>query len=170
MNSNIPTVDSVRTISGKGPWDTKSGGKLEVLFEFSAEFVQEEYFNYNQEELDNLPTDIRGFRAYSVRNLGRGKIGAHEWHKLRTEFVFALDGSAEWECEDLKGGKKVFTLKSGMGVCNPPFILHTYKALGDNVRLLVLANTMFDTNDAKTQDIYSAEAFHELQAQYRDNS
>lgn len=158
------SVDRVLKIEGKGPWPTKSGGQLDMLFGLPFEQIQDMFFSYNQKELDELPRDIRGLRAYSVRGLKEGSVGAGEWHKVRSELVFAISGAAEWSCEDMHGNEKTLRLERGSGVFTPSFILHTYKALEDDTRLLVISNTVFDADDEATKDSYPAETFKFLQA------
>ena len=165
-----PSVDGVQVIDSKGPWDTKSGGKLNVLFGLPFDVLQSQYFNYAQGELDKIAYDIRGLRAYSVSELAHGSVGANEWHRVRTELVFAISGSARWTCEDLYGGKRELILDSTTAVLTPPFVIHTYEALDDNTKLLVVTNTLFLPEDPTTHDTYSRESFHELQSQYASKS
>lgn len=168
MSKNVAyaSVDSVKKIDGAGPWKTKSDGKLDMLFGLPLDAVQELMFCYNKYELNKLPSDIRGLRAYSVRDLKKNSVGAGEWHKVRSELVFALSGAAEWSCEDVYGGNKTLRLERGSGVYTPSFIFHTYKVLEDDTRLLVISNTIFDANDEATKDSYSAETFKFIQAKH----
>jgi len=100
-----PTVEDIVVIEGKGPWGTKSGGKLNVLFGLPLGLLQEKFFDYNKTELEAVPTDIRGLRSYVVSGLTKGAVGANEWHKLRNEIVFAAKGRFRWSCEDVHGNK-----------------------------------------------------------------
>lgn len=158
----MSSIDDVIKIEGQGPWQTKSGGQLNMLFQLKLDFILNHYLSYDESEAHKLPRDIRGLRAYSVRGIVKNHIGAGEWHKLRTELVFILNGAASWRCEDSSGKKKVIYLKQGVGVLTPPYILHTYKALEDEVWLLVIASTLFNADDKQTQDTYSKETFMQL--------
>lgn len=161
------TINDVKVIELRGPWNSKSGGELSVLFAIPFDVLQEQYFNYKQEELDAIPADIRGLRAYAVRKIPKGSIGANEWHRVRNELVFALGGDVRWTCEDVYGARKEFVLNSGTGIWNPPYVLHTYQAESEGVGVLVIANTLFDPDNPATHDSNSAESFKELQALYR---
>lgn len=158
------SVDNVKEIYGNGPWHSKSGGELQVLFNLPFDVMRTFSSDYDPAELASIPTDIRGLRSYRVTGIPRGAIGANEWHKLRRELVFATEGTVRWTCEDTAGRKKVITLDGQRGALVPPGILHTYEALTDNASLLVIANTIFIPEDPSTHDSYSAESFKELQA------
>ena len=162
----VPTVDDVQVIEAHGPWGTKSGGKLNVVFAMPLATVQDRYLHYEDAELGQVPFDIRGLRAYTVRGLPSTRIGGTEWHRIREEMIFALEGSVRWTCEDLLGGKRDFTLDVGVGVWMPPFILHTYEVREEGSGLLVIANTLFVPDDPRTHDTYSMEMFREFQSQY----
>lgn len=118
---------------------------------------------HNREELNKIPEDIRGLRSYSVRGLPKDKIGGTEFHRIREELVFGLEGRVLWKCEDIYGGRREFELSSQKGVWVPPFVLHTYHTLEENSGLLVLANTLFNPDDPRTHDTYSREEFRKLQ-------
>ena len=162
----IPTVNDVQIIEASGPWNTKSGGKLSVVFAMPLATVQDRFLHYEAAELGRVPCDIRGLRAYTVRDLPNGRIGGTEWHRIREEMVFALDGSVRWMCEDLLGGQRDFTLDIDVGVWMPPFILHTYEVKEERSGLFVIANTLFVPDDPRTHDTYSMETFRELQTEY----
>lgn len=162
----IATVDKVRTIESRGPWDTKSGGKLNVLFGLGNDVIQADFFSYQPLELSKIPADVRGLRSYRVSDLVKGSIGAKEWHRLRNELVFVLEGAVKWTCEDVYGGKQEFIIDGQSGVWTPPFILHTYEAIADNTQILVIANTLFLPDDPRTHDTYTTDEFRELQTQY----
>lgn len=168
--SRYPSIEKIEILNGGGPWQTKSGGQLDVLFQLPIDFIQQQYFNYEEERLRELPIDIRGLRAYSVQKINKGSKGAGEWHKLRSELVFAIDGSAKWTCEDIHGSKETVILSNGAGVYTPPGIMHTYTALEDDTRLLVISNTLFDATNPSTQDSYTIESFQQLQAQCREGN
>ncbi len=165
---NFPTVDQIQVIEARGPWTTKSGGQLNVVMAMDFGKVQDQYLHYEDNELARVPEDIRGLRIYTVRDLPKGSIGGTEWHRIREEMVFGLEGSVHWECEDVFGEKREFTLSAVLGVWMPPFILHTYQAREEGSGLLVFANTLFIPNNPRTHDTYSTEAFRELQVQRRN--
>ena len=162
FTDNFPSVHDIEIIKGKGPWDTKSGGELNVLFGLSHDTLHLKFLTYNQEELRGIPYDIRGLRAYTVEGLQRNKIGANEWHKLRNELVFTIKGVMSWRCEDLHGEVRKFKLKKGAGLLIPHHILHTYHVESDYAEILVVANTLFIPDNPATHDTYPQEAFHKL--------
>ena len=164
---NPSRVDKIQVLDARGPWQTKSGGKLMVAFTLPFDVVQQRYFAYDQEELKKVPEDIRGLRIYTVRDLPQGPIGGTEFHRIREEIIYGLEGKIKMECEDLFGGKKKFILTPEKGIWMPPFILHTYKMMEEKSGLLVIANTLFNPDDPRTHDTYSLEVFRQLQ---KDNS
>lgn len=164
--NDVPTVEDIRVVETCGPWETKSGGQLEVLFALSLNEVWVKCFGYRDEELDRIPKDIRGLRAYIVRGLPEGGIGGKEFHRIREELVFVLAGSMLWVCEDLFGGRKEFILDPSVGIWMPPFIMHTCTVLEEDSVFLIVANTLFDPDDPRTHDTYSREAFRELQTEH----
>lgn len=166
---NMPPVDRVEQLPGRGPWSTKSGGQLDVLFQLPIDFLHKTFLSFGLEDTQAIPKDIRGLRAYVVSEISKGSVGAGEWHKLRSELVFALDGSAEWKCRDVYGKEKIILLKRGCGAFTPPYIMHSYTALEDNTRLLVIASTLFDADDERTHDSYSMELFRKLQAAHKND-
>jgi hypothetical protein len=166
----LPTVDDVRTIERKGPWDTKSGGQLSVLMSIPLGTIESGYFRYESSELQHISQDVRGLRVYTVHSLQRGQIGANEWHRIRNELVFAMHGIVKWNCEDAYGAKREFILDEKTGVWTPPFILHTYETIQGVGELLVVANTLFMPDDPSTHDTYPSEAFQELQEQLKTSA
>ena len=156
------SVEDVREFKTKGPWTTKSDGLLKVLCAFSQELI-DEFFKYNSEEIGKIPGDIRGLRIYTVRGVAEKKIGGIEFHHIREEIVFGLEGSFLWRCEDLFGGTCEFTITPECGVWMPSYILHTYSALESGSGLIVLCNTLFDPDDPQTHDTYSSDEFRVLQ-------
>ena len=169
MNSRVtlPTVSQIRLVSTRGPWDTKSGGVLTVLFALSVDEVHE-FLTYDEEELKRIPNDfdIRGLRSYSVKGLPNEREGGGEFHRIHKEFIFLLTVSTEWEFEDLYGEKLHATLTPKQGVYLPPFTLHSYKACEAGSSFMVLANTLFDPDRKETHDTYSCDEFQNLQRQF----
>lgn len=164
---SLHTIKDIQIIDGAGSWPTKSGGKLNVLFGIPFDLLSDKYFHYELSEIKKLTSDIQGLRAYIVSNLKNGSIGANEWHKIRSEMVFVLSGKVRWDSEDIYGSKHSVILQKNIGVWIPPYILHTYTALDDYVKILVLANTLFNAEDPSTQDTYSTELFRQLQAEMK---
>ncbi|OGZ15147.1 MAG: hypothetical protein A3G11_02085 [Candidatus Lloydbacteria bacterium RIFCSPLOWO2_12_FULL_51_9] len=162
----FPTVLDIHVFEAGGPWKTKSGGNLAIQFGAPGIPFQMimEYFQYEAEDLSRQK-DLKGFRIYTVRDLPAGTIGGTEWHRVRQEMVFALDGKVEWECEDVSGNHRSFVLDGVVGIWMPPYILHAYKAQVQGSGLLVVANTLFYPEDKATHDTYSQETFRDLQAE-----
>jgi hypothetical protein len=124
----FPTVKDVQIIERRGPWSTKSGGELNVLFGLPFDQLKDQYFDYETAELLKIHEDVRGLRAYFVSKLPKDAIGANEWHRIRNELVFALNGPVEWTFEDFYAEKETIVLDENNGVWIPNFILHSYKA------------------------------------------
>lgn len=164
--SVVPSVQDVVLTGAQGPWNTKSDGILMMLFQLPIKAIRDRFLRYEPEEVERLfPNDVRGLRVYTIRDLAKGKVGGTEWHRIRQEMVFVLDGSVRWICADLYGGIRHLILDSGYGVSMPPFILHTYEVREAGSGLLVVANTLFDPEDPATHDTYPMEAFHQLRDQ-----
>ncbi len=161
---NPLTVESVIEIETKGPWKTKSDAELRVLFAMPHANLLE-FLRYDENELGQLPENIKGLRSYSVRGIRKGNKGGIEFHRIRKELLFGLEGVFNIECEDVYGNKKDFELDSQRGIYIPSFVLHTYKTIEDG-GLLVIANTLFNPDDPRTHDSYSQETFRWLQGQY----
>ena len=158
----ISDIGNVRMLRAQGPWETKSGGSLEVAVAIPWKELENVFFDYDREELQRLAIDIRGFRIYRISGLALGRIGGNEFHRVRTEMAFCIRGSVLWTCQDLEGRKTGLVLCPGVGILLPPFIMHTYKVLEDASELEVVANTIFVPDDKRTHDTYSADAFREL--------
>jgi len=156
--SDFPSVADVQVFEARGPWDTKSGGELKVLFALPLTTLLDCYLKYKPSDLE---PDIRGLRVYTVGNLPKGRIGGTEWHRLRQEIVFGMSGAVRWTCEDLSGDKREFLIDCQRGIWMPPSILHTYEVIEEGSSLLVVANTLFVPGDPETHDTYSAEMFRE---------
>lgn len=159
-------VSEIQAMSAAGPWITKSGGELMVAMKLPLSTVQDRYLAYNEAELQRVPEDIRGLRIYTVRKLPKGEIGGTEWHRVREEMIFVLDGAVTWECEDLAGTRVAYTLTQDEGIWMPPSILHTYKVLEENTGLMVLANTLFTPDNPATHDTYSLQEVRAAQANF----
>lgn len=160
------TVKDITEFEVRGPWVTKSDAELQVLFSLPYTEVLK-YLEYDEKELEIIQKDIRGLRSYTVRNLNRGSKGGREFHRVRKEIIFGLEGYVSFELEDFYKGKRHISLDSHKGICIPPFILHTYEAMKNNSGLLIIANTLFDPDNHKTHDTFSEKIFREIQEQYK---
>ena len=161
------SVEDIKVIDTRGPWVTKSGGSLDVLFALPQEEVNR-FLDYGHPGFDRVDREtganIRGLRVYNVSEVPKDSIGGLEWHDIRTELVSAIGGSALWQCADLDGNETEFVLDGKKSVLMPPGILHTYVALEDDTHLQVVCNTLFNPEDPRTHDTYSKELFTNMQA------
>lgn len=166
-NEDYPRVTSVRRLNGRGPWTTKSHGSLSVVFAFPRRQIMREFFTYDPVELDHVATDICGLRLYSISNLQPdAPMGGGEFHRLRQEFVWVVQGSVEWTCADLLQSKITWTLKPDQpGLWMPPFLMHSYRVLEPNTIMQFCCNTLFDPDDPATHDTYPESEFIALQRQ-----
>lgn len=163
-----PTVDDIEELPVTGPWRSKSGGKLSVPFALPYARAME-LFRYDEAELDRIPRDIRGLRMFALEDVPIGGVGAGEFHRIRSEIVFTVKGRLRWVCEDLHGGRRVLTTARHTSLHLPPFILHTMEAIEHCSALVVIANTLYDPDDARTHDTYAAAEFRALQEHYLAN-
>lgn len=155
-----PKVADIKVMAVHGPWQSKSGGELNVLLALSPK-VLPDFFSQGSEQTEE--PNIRGFRIYTVSDIPEGGIGAGEFHKVRQEMVFTLTGEVVWTSEDLTGETREDILDQTQGVWTPPYILHTYKVLQGPADLLVVANTLFFLGNKEYSDSYPADEFHQLQ-------
>jgi len=156
--SSTPSIRDIQVVKTAGPWQSKSGGDLSVIFKLPRQDL-ENFMDYDNPAFDEVSEDIRGLRMYTVEDIPTGSVGGKEWHKIRTEFITCLGGAAVLECVDLNGDERKFVLDGRNGVIVPPRILHTYEALEDNTSLLVVANTLFIPEKPETHDTYPVESF-----------
>ncbi|MCF8304488.1 MAG: WxcM-like domain-containing protein [Bacteroidales bacterium] len=163
---NPDTVEGIRLFNVQGPWHTKSNASLSVLFAMTFSEISD-YFSYDDDELVNIPEDIRGLRSYSVTGLKKGSRGGMEYHRIRQEILFAFSGKVKVEAEDVYGNHKEIILDNTTGICIPPFTLHTYEAMDNNSSNLVICNTLFNPDDPQTHDTYAEQTFRKLQEHYR---
>lgn len=170
---HLSNISSIQQLPTKGPWHSKSGGELTVLFGLDATLLAT-FLDYDNPEFSAIAqrtgTDIHGLRTYNVSNIPSGSTGANEFHLARTELVTALSGRALWKCEDVYGNTTEYTLDSTTSLMVPPGILHTYTALEDNTRLQVVCNTLFNPDDPGTHDSFSSEDFRKLQAEHQSKA
>jgi len=160
----VRSVNEVQIIEIRGPWASKSGGDLNVLFNLDHAQVTA-FLDYDNPEFDSMPGDMRGLRSYKVENVPKGSIGAKECHIARNEIVFAAKGSFSWKCIDLHGNEKEFILDGKTAVITPSGLLHIYEALEDDSTIQVVCNTGFAPEDPATHDSYSIDDFYALQAE-----
>ncbi len=162
----VSTVDDIRIIETRGPWPSKSGGFLNVLFQLGREDL-EFFLGFDNPAFTEVEeatgVDIRGLRIYGVKDIPAGSVGANEMHFARNELVSAIAGCALWTCEDLDGNKRTITLDAKTSVISPAGLFHTYRATEDGTRLQVVCNTLFNPDDPRTQDSHGEERFRELQ-------
>lgn len=164
MNTkNLPSIKDVALLNIAGPWKTKSEGELSVLFSLSNAELMQSFISYDQAELKKLSVDIRGLRGYRVGSLKKGAVGGLEFHKIRKELLFALQGSVCLKLTDRNHQTKEIILKdNSTGVYIPPFIIHEYEVLEDNTMLMGIANTLFFPDNKETHDTYSEKEFWEI--------
>lgn len=163
---NPPRVSDIRLFVSRGPWKSKSGGMLTVSSAVPIEIMQG-FFVYNDDDLAELPEDIRGFRTYTVRNMPKNGIGGKEFHVIRHEIVLGLQGNCLWTCEDLYGDQKEFLVNETSGIWIPHHIMHTIQSMNKNAGFMIIANTLFNTKDKRTHDSYSRREFKKLQRKIR---
>ena len=163
---NPPTVEDIRETAMTGPWRSKSGGTLTVPFALPYAYTMD-MFGYDDAELDRIPLDIRGLRMFVLEDIPIGGVGGGEFHRIRVEIVVTVKGRVRWVCEDVYGGRKVLTPPPETTLHLPPFILHTMESIEHGSAIAVIANTLYNADDPRTHDTYSAAEFHTLQEHYR---
>ena len=169
MNKQIvpKAVSQLVVFPTEGPWKTKSGGELNILFARHLSFINGLFFEYAAEELEKIPRDIRGLRMYRVDNIPKGGIGGNEFHRIRQEIIIPIKGRLAYECEDLFSRKRNFDLTPETSIWLPPLVMHTYEALENNNAIIVVANTLYDAADKETWDTYSVRDFYNLQKEFQ---
>ena len=160
--SRIPSVEDIENLEARGPWKTKSKGDLTVLLAIPLTTVLNRFLVYDPEELAKIPQDICGLRLYPVRNLPKGESGGGEFHRVRKEFFFGLDGKILMTCDDLYGGTRSFMITPDFGIYIPNFIRHSYVVMEERSGFLVIANTLFIPDNPRTHDTYKTEEFELL--------
>lgn len=153
------TIEDIQTFTVTGPWSTKSGGDLNVLFAIPYNLLMKLFFNYDENELEQISSDIRGLRSYHISSLERDSVGANEWHKVRSEIITVTRGSIKLDCRDLRGNSTSLVVDSTVCTLVPPYIMHTYTVLEDNTEITVIANTLFNPAEPSTHDTYSLDTF-----------
>jgi len=177
-----------------GPWKTKADAQLRVAIAMPfhrngnhprdffppANIYADEFFEVDRREERLLMGKVRethpgaghsikGNRFYYQTGLQKGKKLGGEFHRLRKEIIFPMQGSLNAEIEDIYGGKKEFELNTGSALYLPPFLLHSFEVQEDCI-LGISSNTMFILHDGEEEifvpDTYSRESFKELQKRY----
>jgi dTDP-4-dehydrorhamnose 3,5-epimerase-like enzyme len=144
--------DAVLYESALGPWHTKSGGEMTVLF---APY-----------ELQLVPELKLGIRTFHTSGLAADTVGGKHFHRIKQEIISAPRGTVEFVLEDVYGKKRNVTLKHGSrGLYVPPYVMHTYTVLEDT-ELIGVSNTLYDHDNPDTHDTYEAETFQLLQKHY----
>lgn len=147
----------------RGPWTTKAGGNLSVLFSVEHNWGITGFFDYDERAMRECGRDIRGLRIYENIDLMRGRTAGMEFHKIRKEIICVTAGKVRWVCEDLFGGIREFVMSAGASLYVPPTILHTCHIEEDNSGFTVICNTSFDPDDPATHDTYPESLFRDLQ-------
>ena len=161
LPSNPPTVADVRELRASGPWPSKSGGDLSVPVMLShAETTR--FFDYDPVELERIGVDIRGVRVFFVAGAPASGVAGNQFHRLRTEIEFVVEGSVRWELEDLYGATRDVVATRDRVLYIPPFILHRATFTAGSA-LATLTNTVYVRDDPRTHDTYPAEMFRALQ-------
>lgn len=171
MNGQIipKSVAQIGVFPNEGPWKTKSNGELNVLFARHLSYITGLFFEYDAQELEKIPRDIRGLRIYRVDNTPKGGVGGKEFHRIRQEITIPIKGRLAYECEDLFGKKRNFDLTPETSIWIPPLVMHTYEALEVDTAFLIIANTLYDPADKETWDTYSSEEFCALQIKFQES-
>ena len=156
------SVRDVRILKPMGPWKTKSNGQLFVLSALSFQELQN-FLYYPEEELAKIASDIRGLRHYCIQNLPFHSVGGGEFHLIRQEIIFTLNGKLKWTLEDTAGEKININCQQNDGIWLKPKIIHQYEVLEESSSIMVLANTLFNPEDSRTHDTYGKEDFRCLQ-------
>lgn len=151
------TVDDIKVVEARGPWESKSGGALNVSFALGslelAAFLDVDNPEFTKVEAAT-GIDIRGLRSYRITDIPEGSIGGQEYHRARTEYVQVLAGRALWLCSDNQGNEREYELDGRTGVITPPGITHSYEALEEGTGLEVVCNTLFIPEDPRTHDTF----------------
>lgn len=162
MERPTQRVADVRVIETKGPWESKSGGHLNVRLAIPHEEFMA-ITSYDNAAIDAIKAesgfDIRGFRVYTVSDIPLGAEGANEWHRVRTEIVTVNRGSILWTCIDSSGEEREFEIDENVAVITPPGILHRYRSLAEGTQIQVMCNTLFFPDSPSTHDTFGPEPF-----------
>lgn len=158
--------DAIVYSSNLGPWDTKSGGKMHVVFAFDESILRHLHV-VDQQELALVPELQLGFRAFHSTGLKKGTVGGKHFHRIKQETIACAKGEVEFLLEDLYGGTRTVKLDiQSRSLFIPPFVMHTYTVL-DDAELIGVSNTLYDADNPNTFDTYEQDTFDTLVAHYR---
>lgn len=165
-----PSVDEVCLLPSDGPFSTKSGGVLSVLWTAPLLSAQgptlDELFTFDDAELAPFSHDVRALRLLTIAGLHQGAHGGEEFHRARTTLLFPILGSIDLTVEDVYKNTVTHRLDVKNGASIPPFIFHRYTALEEGTLLVLLANTRILPNDPQSSDSYGRLVFECLRSQY----
>ena len=157
--------DAIVYDSNLGPWNTKSGGRLDVLFALDEKILNR-MLQVDPHELSLAPALRLGIRAFHSSGLAAGSVGGEHFHRIKDEIIAFTKGSAEYILEDLYGGKRKLQIGDhARGLYIPPFIMHTYTII-EAAELIGVSNTLYDPDDPTTHDTFDGVAFQILQHHY----
>ena len=159
-------VSDIKVSPTIGPWPSKCGGDLRVPVMLSFGETQR-LLQYDAEELDRQGTDIRGIRVFYLFRADGGGMAGNQFHRVRTEIAFVVEGSVHWEFKDIYGGERKLIATQDSSVLIPPFVLHRATFTDGGGTLATLANTIYIRDDPRTHDTYSAELFRSMQERMR---
>jgi hypothetical protein len=162
-----PTVDDVIAFESKlGPWATKSGGELSVLFAYD-ETILSRMLDVDQHERALVPELELGIRAFQSTGLEVGSVGGKHFHRIKQEIIAFTKGAAEYLLEDVYGNQRTIVIdKQTPGLYIPPFIMHTYTTL-EAAELIGVSNTLYNAAVPSTHDTYEDEVFVLLQNHFK---
>lgn len=141
-----------------GPWPTKSGGSMNVLFGFDQSILARMH-NVDPSELELVPELQLGIRAFHTSGLAAGTIGGKHFHRIKQEIITIPKGKVRFLLEDVYGGRRELLLdKTHRALYIPPFVMHTYTVL-ETAELIGVSNTLYDADNPNTHDTYEDEPF-----------
>lgn len=162
--SDPPRICDIFAWKKQGPWQSKSGGNLWLVFQFNLVDLLDSFFRYDPEELGVFSQDIRGIREYEVAEVPLGTRGGLHFHRVRQSLVQVQQGEIEFELEDVFGGRCSFILTPNDLMLIPPFMFLTYQARVSDSRFTMLVNTTYLVD---CTDTYDLDQFRALQMHYR---
>jgi hypothetical protein len=193
--NNPANVKDVIFYKSEGPYTTKTNSSLFVCFALPSlntgnlEFIEELAIPHGIDENTFLSADkneesklieatkmiypefnyqISGLRGYFQLGMNGGVAG-REFHRIRKEITFLIDGKLNAKLEDVYGKKMEISLGIGDGLFIPPFIIHSFEIIEKSI-MFSLANTLFVFNHSgkkiNVTDTYSEKDFEKLKRKY----
>jgi len=162
MTSLLYSVADVRVFEVGDTFRSKSGAELLVPVTLSAANVST-LLEYDERELDRIGVDIRGLRIYYLRGGSKGAVSGNQFHRIRTEIIFPIEGAVQLNCEDLDGATFEMRVTDKHAVLVPPMVMHTMTFESAYTVLCILTNTLFYADNPRTHDTYSEDEFRALQ-------